>query len=524
MDQRSPMDQALFLYKTGKVEAAKRACAKILKRDPRHAPARSLLGMLHLQGGAVAKAAGELRKAVEDGACDAGTFNGLALALSGLSHFDEAIDAQRAAVRLRPRMAQLQVNLGNIQMRARKLEEAIASYRAALRLDAREVTAQIALANAYLALGEISASEAVCRRVLEIDPNNASAFYHLARSAKLDLPKIERQRIDHFEALVRSGALSESDLALCHNALGFIADQAGDYDSAFRHFQAFNRLTSARLERSGQAFDRAGHRKRIEQTMATFSAAFFDRHSGGGSDSDRPIFVVGLPRSGTTLVEQIIGAHHDVVPGGESLQIPRLAERVPGYPAGISSCSAAAVQSMAASYLSSLESPGASAAHVTDKLPTNFLHVGFIHLLFPAARIVHCRRDVRDTSLSYYFQNFSGSDVSVRDLESLGDYVEDYQRLMAHWNAVLPGRLIAVDYEKIVADGAGEIRRLIAVLGLDWDESCLSFHESAAPVLTASQLQVRQRIFATSVGRWQHYARHLGPLFDRLEDDGPGGS
>jgi hypothetical protein len=234
-----------------------------------------------------------------------------------------------------------------------------------------------------------------------------------------------------------------------------------------------------------------------------------------------PIFVLGMPRSGTTLVEQILASHPQVHGAGELRALQRLVDGLGDYPAAATRLAPAELARLGESYLAQIRPLAGGRAHLVDKMPANFLHAGLIHLMLPGARIVHCRRDPVDTCLSCYTKLFSGEQMFAYDLRELGLFHRAYQTLMAHWRAVLPpDRFIEVDYEAVVENLEGEARRLVAFLGLPWDEACLGFHKTERPVRTASVNQVRQPIYRTSAGRWKAHAAHLEPLLSALGIDG----
>jgi len=262
--------------------------------------------------------------------------------------------------------------------------------------------------------------------------------------------------------------------------------------------------------------------------IATFGAEFFARTDRAGSQSELPVFIVGMPRSGTTLVEQILASHPMVHGAGELDYMRRIMQTLPerlGVQRPIPECAAnidtALAERIAEEHLQHLREHSASALRITDKTPSNFLRLGLIALLFPKARIIHCQRDPLDTCLSCYFLRFGQGQAFAYDLDDLGRYYRDCARLMEHWRRVLPSPLLEVPYEALVADQEGWSRRLIAFLGLDWDDRCLAFYRSERQVKTASVWQVRQPVYASSIGRWRRYAKHLGPLFAALGIEPP---
>ena len=290
-------------------------------------------------------------------------------------------------------------------------------------------------------------------------------------------------------------------------------------------------LRRAHLRGVGHVFDAARHAGFLDARRRVFTKGFFAAREGFGVGSEKPVFIIGLPRSGTTLVEQILASHPEVHGAGELRDIPVTAiRRTPPlaggekpYPDCVSDLSAVQVEALATEQLGRLDArAGKPASRVIDKMPFNFLHLGLIRLMFPNAQIIHCRRDLRDVGLSCFMTNFADAHAWTTDLSDIADYANAYASLMDHWRSVLPADAMAeVDYEALVADQEGESRRLVEHLGLDWDPACLAFHETGRVVTTASRAQVRRPMYATSVGRWRNWQAELADLLSRLDRPGP---
>jgi hypothetical protein len=328
-------------------------------------------------------------------------------------------------------------------------------------------------------------------------------------------------------AVLRRPGLPPGDAVVLHFGLANLRQRAGDYDAAFDHFRQGNAIRRGLFEKTGTAFDPAAHRRRIDWLIRTFTPEYFRQVEGVGVGDESPVFIVGMPRSGTTLVEQILSQHPQVFGAGELRDIDRLAEELTGpiMAAGGDGAALARLarqkgQDLAQRHLQRLIQLGGGAVRVLDKMPINFLHLGLIATLFPRARVLHCRRDPLDTCVSCYCQYFHALNFTW-DLADLGNYYRQYERLMAHWQTTLPLRLLDVSYEELVNNQEAVSRRLVDFCGLDWDERCLAFYESRRPVHTQSTLQVRRPMYASSVGRWKRYEKHLQPLQDALTDSPP---
>jgi hypothetical protein len=296
-------------------------------------------------------------------------------------------------------------------------------------------------------------------------------------------------------------------------ALGKAWMEAGDAARAFTHFERANGLQRSLLQ-----FDIDRHLAVMDAMAASFDADTMGRLAGAGHPSDRPIFIIGMPRSGTTLVEQVLASHPLVHGAGELPLMGQLADRLPAPGDGlVEALSPDALARLGAEYDSRLEALAPGAARVTDKLPGNFLFAGLIRLVLPDAWIIHCVRDPLDTCLSCYETRFTKGHHFAYDLRELGLHHRGYQRLMDHWRGVLPkGRFIEVRYEDVVADLKGQAQRLVAFCGLDWDEACLEFHQTPRQIWTASWNQARRPLYRSSVHRARAHADRLGPLIEAL--------
>jgi hypothetical protein len=307
-----------------------------------------------------------------------------------------------------------------------------------------------------------------------------------------------------------------------HFALGKGFDDVGDYDRAFPHF-----IEGCKLKRATFEYDAEQMTQHFSDIMRIFNQATMERLRGGGDPSRLPFFVLGMPRSGTTLTEQIIASHPDVHGAGELLDLMTIAQRdVAGmgavFPNNIPALDQAGLGAWGADYVAGLHRRAPDAGRITDKMPANFLAIGLIHMMLPNAKIIHVNRNPVDTCLSCFMQLFSSRQEQIYDLAELGRYYVDYARLMGHWRSVLPaGAFLDVQYEDIVADQETQARRMIAFCGLDWNDACIDFHKSKRSIRTASVTQVRQPIYKSSVERWRPYEKFLGPLLDALGDLAP---
>jgi tetratricopeptide (TPR) repeat protein len=296
-----------------------------------------------------------------------------------------------------------------------------------------------------------------------------------------------------------------------------ILDERGQYDAAFRMLRAAN-------ESQPSDFDPEAFRDAVDHLIEFFTPERLARLPRSGCESERPVFVIGMPRSGTTLVEQMIGAHSRVLACGERTDLYRLPRLLSGgraaqrWPACLADVEPERLSRAAVDYLAAKGEAGADMLRMTDKLPANFLNLGLVQLLFPRARVIYCRRDPMDTGLSCFGQDFRSPGMGfARSLASIGVYQQGCSRLMEHWGRVLDLAMHTVEYEELVASPESGARAMVEFLGLQWEDACLRFHEAGRVVRTASHRQVRRPVYTSSVGRWRHYRQWLGPLREALD-------
>lgn len=435
-------------------------------------------------------------------------------ALSSAKKYDLAIDVLRTAITRHPHDPAAYVRLGNVLINAGRERDALIYYDLALQKNPNYAPAHFNASVALAVLGKIKEAHQACDTALKLDPT-IDGYYHLAK-----LGTVDEQRIAFLEARARddssAGIASQIDAGF---ALARIYDQAGEYDRAFNHL-----LRANRLKRSTVDFDINKEVERINRVKAYFTKDFFIRFQGKVDSALKPIFIVGMPRSGSTLVEQMLAAHPAVKAGGELEYMREVAwetgeawgSRGPAAP-GTDAEVIADLQRAAEKYTRLTAMLHKERAYFTDKLPGNFLFAGLIHLLFPKAAIIHTRRNPLDTCLSCFEQLFSTELQYAYDLEELGRYYRLYEQLMAHWQAVLPaGRILDIEYESLVKNPEHELQRMLTHCGLPFHERCLRFHEVQRAVTTASATQVRKPLYDSSVNRWQRYKEYLQPLADAL--------
>jgi tetratricopeptide (TPR) repeat protein len=430
----------------------------------------------------------------------------------------EATACHQRAIQLQPGDAPLHYALGRTCFQGQELEAAEASLRRALSLDRGLAEAWNWLGNTTLVAGRLEEGLSYYRRAIAIAPDLAEAHEALSDSGE----SADEAQVKRLIALLTDPDRPLSKRIAAGFAAGRFLDNAGRYDEAFSHFAAANALQRQLLAEAGERFDPEALAHEIDEVITLATPALFGVATGWGNSSELPVFIVGMPRSGTSLVEQIAASHSQVYGGGERKEIARIVEAVLAHNRDrpIAEWDMDFAQQLGDGHIANLQRLENGALRVTDKMPDNILYLGVIAVLFPAARIVFCRREMRDTCLSCFFQRFGEGNAFAYDLADCARRYVEIERLAEHWRRALPLQMLTVDYDALTSDPERESRRLIEFLGLDWEPACLDFHRTERPVFSASLWQVRQPVFTGSIGRWRHYARHFGPLFEVLASGG----
>jgi len=456
----------------------------------------------------------------------------------------EAVAAYGRALELSPHRTDILCSLGQVLFEARRVHEAAECYQRALTLDPKLLDAYLGLAKVRRVQGLYAEAEQSCQAALMLQPDSVAALHVLGElradrgafseaqqlferiivmapqfvPAYVSLANHRRMTVadESWRAAVEqllAGALPLGDETSLRFALGKYLDETGQFAAAFEQYRRANECS----KRVSGAYDPAKLSARIGRILELF-------HSGvvgaGASDSQRPVFIIGMPRSGTSLAEQILASHPAVFGAGELHFWNKAFERLESQ-ARQPQQLAGTVGEIARDYLEYLGTHAGDATRVIDKMPANFLYAGLIHAVFPRARIIHMRRDPRDTCLSIYCQNFYNASPYANDLANLAHYYREYLRISAAWRAALPPESwLEVPYETLVTQPELWTRRMLEFLDLPWDERCLQFHRTERVVITASRWQVRQQLSTGSIGRWRNYAAHLGPLAELAEPEG----
>lgn len=567
--QANRIGEALALYE------------KVCEVDPRDVESWFMAGTLYGRLGRIAEAEAALRKSVElQPNFAVGHLNlGQALELQG--KLAEAEASFNHALALNDDLSDAHDALGRMCQLRGDLHAAIAHHQRAIQLNPARISAYLSLGRVLHSLGALDAAAENIEQAMRLDPAHAETYYDLAgvrvtqgrfddamncirQTLKINPEYVEAKAVEAYilnyqqdyqgalaaitplldqslqhpvialvyaelapfsgdsdgaiarlQALLEQGHLSGDHRRQVNFHLGALYDRQGEFDKAFEHYRSGNELKYVK-------FDRVAWEKKITDLAAIFNKGTLVRSPRAGNCSERPIFIVGMPRSGTTLIEQMLSMLPGVEAAGELPDIGILAGEFrqmlenAEIANNLTQVSREQCDMLAQRYLSMLDGRFPTAGRITDKMPENYLHLGVIAMLFPMARMIHCIRDPFDTCLSCYFQDFTGDHPYAYDLGDLGFYYRQYQRLMAHWRKVLDLPIIDVHYEDLVQDPRAIGQAMVEFCGLEWDDSCLDFHKSTRRAATASFQQVRQPIYDKSIGRWQHYAKFLNPLKQAL--------
>ena len=585
--RRLLFNQAVGFHQKGNLAEAERLYEKIVAADPLSFEPRHLLGVLRHQQGRTAEALEFIEAAlkINPNAAEALSSYGLVLsalgrfgealssydkalalnpsfliawnnrgnALSGLKRFKEALVSFEKALAVKPDHAEALNNRGNALLRLERFEEALVSLDKALAIKPNIAEAQYNRGTALLGLkhfeealasldkalamkadypqalnnrgtvlgilGKHDEARAAYLKAMAFDPSLTPVYFNYAHLVKFsaDAPQLKTMEA------IRDGSdpLSDTDRIQLEFALAKAYADSGDHARSFRRLLSGNALKRAQTNYDEDnvlaKFDRI-------ETMITAELLRKMEKLGGGDPSSKPIFILGVARSGSSLVEQILASHPKVHGAGELTTLCDVVSNVRGpsgnpipYPEFVTGLDAHALCQIGANYLAQIKKVAPTATHITDKMPSNFILAGLIHLALPKAYIIHTVRDPLDTCISCFSKLFTGEQNHTYDLVELGRYFRRYQKLMQHWQRVLPqGRILNVHYEDVVSDLEGQARRMIAHCGLEWEERCLLFNATDRPVLTASSFQVRQPIYQSAVGRARAYEEFLGPLKEAL--------
>ena len=468
---------AELAWRIGRSRDAEQLLRRALEIAPGFSAARAQLALVLGRMGRPAEALPLLDELFEEAPDDISNLNLKAATIGRLGDFDEAIEVYEHVLERAPKQPRVWLSYGHMLKTVGRQEDGIAAY----------------------------------RKAIELNPNLGEAWFSLSN---LKTVKFDEADIAAMRAALDRTDLKDEDRFHLDFALGKAMHDAGGTDEAFAHFSSGNAL-----RRKSQPYDRADTGTLVDRVITAFTREAFEERAGGGCAAADPIFIVGMPRAGSTLVEQILSSHSMVEGTSELADLPQLARREPGYPKGSLQLSGEERARRGEEYLRRTSvQRRTDKPHFIDKLPNNWLFVPFIQLILPNAKIIDARRHPLGCCFSNFRQHFARGQAFSYDLTDLGGYYANYVRLMAHVDKVLPGRVHRVIYERMVDDTEAEIRALLNYCGLEFEPACLSFHETQRAVRTASSEQVRRPIYRDATEEWRRYEQHLGPLKEALGD------
>ncbi len=500
-------------------EAAVDPLIKVLNVYPNSPEALCNLGLAYYKLNDFDKAISLLRRSLESRPGYSEAMIGLARVLHETEQGDEAEVILQRVLQKNPSSIEAWSQLGAIYTEGADLQKAEDAYLKVIELDSKNADALTGIANLRMEAGSLKEAEDLLQQALQLDDQNLGARFHLAQVKKVGLGDANLQVLESSAKDIQS--LSKHKQIFLHYALGKAYDDLGEYDKAFPEFQK-----GAALKRQTLNYKSEDEKTRTDSVIQTFTPELFERLKGQGNQSNTPIFVLGMPRSGTTLTEQIIASHPSVYGAGElrdyldivsDTTLSGIAQSL-AYGGDFSTLTPDLLDKWGSEYIARIQKLGQGAHRITDKMPANYLLLGLIPLTLPNAQIVHVKRDPIDTCLSCFTRLFNRHQSATYDLAELGQHYLNYHRLMEHWRRVLPANsFIEVEYESLISDTEVQAKRLIQELNLEWDPACLDFYKNERRVRTASVTQVRQPIYKSSVERWRHYEQHLQPLLEQLK-------
>jgi len=510
------LNQAEIALNDDRMEAAEKLLREVLTQDPNDVKALRMLANIALEASRFKPARKMLDRAVELKPDFIPGWNDLANLFMKQDRYDKALDAVQHALDVDPKMVHSWVVRGNILTRAQRNEESLEAYREALKISPRSAGALSGMGHVLKTIGRQEESIEAFRKCIRNHPAYGEAYWSLAN---LKTFKFDEEEVQVMEKMVEEKDLADEPKVNFFLSLGKHYENEQNYDRAFDHYRRGNDL-----RREHEIYDPVQTQVVHDRIIEVFSREFLEEREGWGDSDAAPILIVGLPRSGSTLIEQIL-ASHSMVEG--TMELPdlsrltaELSKRSPGrleYPEAVEKLDQETVRSIGQAYLQSTMRYRTDKAYFIDKMPNNFSAIGFLHLILPNAKVIDARRHPLDSCLGSYKQLFFKGQSFTYEQFELGHYYLEYRRIMDHWNEVLPGKVLDMHYEQMVTDQENQTRRLLEYCGLPWEDQCLRFYETERAINTASSEQVRQPIYTGALNFWRNYESHLGEMIETLE-------
>jgi tetratricopeptide (TPR) repeat protein len=500
----------------GRLEDAEKVLRELLAGDPDNSKALRMLGMIALEANRFKAARKMLERAVELAPGSVLGWNDLANFHLKQDRYDQALETVQRAVELDPKMVHSYVMRGNILTKAQRHEESLEAYGKALEISPLNAGALAGMAHVLKTIGRQEESVEAYRKCIRAHPHFGEAYWSLAN---LKTFEFDDEEVKVMEQMIGQNNLADEPKVNFYLSLGKHYENEKDYDRAFENY-----LQGNDLRRQHEIYDPVQTQVIHDRLIKVFNHQFFEARAGSGDPDPAPILVVGLPRSGSTLIEQIL-ASHSMVEG--TMELPDLSRTIGElnkyskdkveYPEAALLLSLEDTQTLGKAYLDSTMRYRSDKPYFIDKMPNNFSSIGFLQLILPNAKVINAQRHPLDSCLGCYKQLFFKGQSWTYDQFEIGQYYLQYQRIMEHWHQVLPGKVLDVQYERMVVDQEAQTRRILEHCGLPWEDQCLRFYETERAVNTASSEQVRQPIYTKSVNFWRNYESKLGELIEILE-------
>lgn len=503
-------------FARGQTEEAEKICRQVLREHPNEVDAMRLLASIANKLEQRDDAIILLERAVELKPKFAGAWADLAETYTESEKFGEALDAVQRVIKLQPNMPFGHMIRGSILGKKDDHEGAINAFKEALEIEPEHIGSNMGLGNTLKTIGRYDEAVKSYKKCIEAQPLFSEAYWSLAN---LKTYSFDDDEIKNMEKHVQSQDLTPASKAFFHIAIANAKEKQMKYGEAWYHFHTGNEL-----RRTSEIYDSVTTQVTHDALIETFDEEFVNSTKGSGCQSDAPIFILGLPRSGSTLIEQILASHSRVEGTRELPDISLLGRRLtkskpPGikYPDAVKHMTDEEKTEYGESYLETSKRYRTDKPRFIDKMPNNFAHIGFIKTILPNAKIINAKRHPLDSCVSSFKQLFYKGQSWSYDLFEIGEYYLEYERMMDHWHSLYPGEIYDIQYENIVNNQEDESRALIQYCGLDWEDSCLRFYENKRSVNTASSEQVRQPIYKGAMYAWKNYESEIGALKDILE-------
>jgi tetratricopeptide (TPR) repeat protein len=504
------------LLERNDLAAAEAQALKLLKAHPRRPDVHNIMGVIYIRQGIKNIAVPHLEFAVEAEPENILYLSNLGRLYVDLGFVELALQFLHKALAIDPNFGSALSAVGMYYNQIGKAELALPYLERLIKITPQDDRVKFELAESFAALGRSDEAGKLYRELRKTKSHLVSALYYFSRHGP---PEEDAALVREIEALQSHGTLTGEVGSKLHRALGFIHEREGNYPLAFTHFDRANRLLPVE-------YDIENYRAWVDGIIDVFTADVFRKRANIGIPSSLPVLVVGMPRSGTTLTEQMIASHGQAGGAGELSRIEFFAMRlhfgqkldISKFMAAFDALGSKGLRERGNNYVDLLKFHAPKAQRIVDKMPHNFQYLGFAALMCPNVRIIHCSRNPADTCWSCFQNPMNDHHAYSRDLTRLGLYYREYKRLIEHWKAVLPVPIYELRYENITADFENEARKVIEFIGLPWDEACLKFHEAGRTVHTFSKQQVRSPIYKSSIERWRNYEKELQPLLSALGD------